>query len=85
LAAESVRLGFEIPIRNFDNLLEKISDEDLIRLIVRPIKSEQRCKKAARQIQIYFKKIASHPEMRSFLILKIKELVQYEKKGVKNE
>ena len=85
MAVESTKSNFKAPIRYSEVLSERTSDKEFIQLIVRPIKSEQRRKKAVRQIKIYFKKIKSHPEMRSFLILKIKELVQYEKKGVKDE
>ena len=85
MAAESIKINFGFPIRKSDVLLEETSDEDLIKIITRSIKSDNRRIKAARQIKIYFNKIASHPEMRSLLIKKVIELVQYEKIGVKNE
>ena len=85
MAAESIKINFEGPSRKFDLLMERITDEELIKKITNPIKSDNRRIKAARQIKIYFNKIASHPEMRSILIKKVIELVQYEKKGVKNE
>lgn len=80
-----VGVDFKVPFWRLDNFLEETSDDELIKIITRSIKSDIRRIKAARQIKIYFNKIASHPEMRSLLIKKVIELVQYEKIGVKNE
>lgn len=78
-------VNFKVPSWRSDNFLEETSDDELIKIITSVIKSNNRRIRAARQIKIYFNKIASHPEMRSILIKKVIELVQYEKKGVKNE
>ena len=76
-------VNFRVPFLRSANFLEETSDDELIKIITRSIKSDIRRIKAARQIKIYFNKITSHPEMRSLLIKKVIELVQYEKKRCK--
>jgi len=78
-----VGVNFRVPFLRSANFLEEISDDELIKIITRSIKSDIRRIKAARQIKIYFNKITSHTEMRSLLIKKVIELVQYEKKRCK--
>jgi hypothetical protein len=55
-----------------------VSDDKLIELIVKHLPPKRRVL-AGNQIRIYFKKIASHPGMRSEYIEKIKQLIVYEK------
>lgn len=55
-----------------------VSDDKLIELIVKHLPLKRRVL-AGNQIRIYFKKIASHPGMRSEYIEKIKQLIIYEK------
>jgi len=81
---KSVKSNLSFPTKNVDSLSVKILDENLIQLIIEPIKSEKRRARAARQLRIYSKKITSHPEMKSFYINLIKELIKYEKRRCEN-
>ncbi len=82
MAIQSIKSDLSFLITNVDILSEKTSDEDLIQIIVKPIKSEKRRARAARQLRIYSKKITYHPEMRSLYINLIKELIKYERRKV---
>ena len=82
MAVESSNHNFKLPL---GLQIDEISSDKLIQRIVRNFKPCRRVL-ATRQLEIYLKKITSHPEMRSTYIEKIKQLVEYElKKGVKYE
>ena len=57
-----------------------IHDERIIDIILCPLKLKAKAyKRATSQLKIFFRKISSHPKMRSYYIDLIKNLVQYEK------
>lgn len=80
MAIESIRSDLSLPLKEGINKLEKISDDEMIQLIVEPIKSEKNRARAARQIKIYLKKIIFHPEKSVLYSELIKNLIQFEKK-----
>jgi len=81
MGIKSVNLNFDFSVRNYYDLVERISDEDFIQLILKEIIPDRR-KIAERQIRIYFQKITSHFDMRSHYIKKIKELIEFENQKV---
>jgi hypothetical protein len=62
--------------------LEKDSDDYLVLMIIKSLPLERQ-KLAGKQIKIYLKKINAHPRMKAFYVLKIKELISYERKLIK--
>ncbi len=89
MAVESVKIKIEFRPREHverDSLakIKKITDEKIIKMIINPLGLRTKNRfRAIRQLLIYFKKISSHPEMRSYYISLIKKLVQYEKDNLK--
>ncbi|KKM47390.1 hypothetical protein LCGC14_1558760 [marine sediment metagenome] len=86
MAVESFKAKFEFPPKEFilKDSLSKITDKKIIQMILTPLSlSLKNFKRAMHQLEIYFRKISSHPEMRSYYISLIKKLVQYEKDNLK--
>ncbi len=75
------KLEEQIPKDKFIKFKVKgITDEKIIDIILYPLKLKIKAyKRSTSQLRIYFKKISSHPKMRSYYINLIKKLVQYEK------
>ncbi|MHA1991094.1 MAG: hypothetical protein ACW98A_09040 [Candidatus Hodarchaeales archaeon] len=77
MAVEGLKAHSEYPVLKFNDLPYRMTDEDLIRSIIKRIHPKRKLI-AGNQIKIYFKKITSHPGMKSLYIDLIKMLVNYE-------
>jgi hypothetical protein len=68
----------KVKLGDFSRILETLSEVKLIDLIVK-LSKPQRRNIVRRQIEIYFKKIRLHPEMRGVYIKLVKDLICFEK------
>ena len=67
-------------LEDFSLVAERVSDNELIQLILNPLKLDpKKFGRASRQLKYYFAQIDSHPNMRLLYISKIKDLIEYEK------